>query len=278
MNQYKNHETKVREIVFELNASASTITRSVSKGFPAGTPTSVDLVSTLVRHEKWKSFLDQIVLVNEIEAVDFYQQGAHIIVQPRLIEGYNENYFSSAHHLPQKPVAHIQFKHRSHWMAKHYSEAEKISQYASNPLSECVILFDDMLRKKKNLLMVSGPMSSGGFNDFEKNIAVFHRATVDLSLGKGIVINSLPIIPIFTKVAGVMSRAGKTKEQVTDMILEEFYFPIMEKHRPKVMFQLNGWQESYGSTKEYKKALELMITCRTYKPSMRTLPIVYSLQ
>ena len=268
MNPYEKHEQTIREHV-------RTICNQVA--VPGHEPQKA--VYKMTGHPAWKQLLESALATNEIEGIDFYRSYKAedaIVLMPSFIKGFPETYFTGNVEKVRERVAHITFKHRSHWTRAHFNEVNKIFLASEDMLKDCLELFEDMLKDKDKVILVSGPISTGGYGDRTQNLKVFHDAIVDLSLGEKMVLNTLPIQHIFAEFARKKHAEGWSSEKIGDTILEEYYFVLMEKYVDLVS-QLPRWKSSYGAVKEHRKAVELAIKCKLYKPSKKIHNVVYLL-
>lgn len=109
-----------------------------------------------------------------------------------------------------------------------------------------------MSKVEKWIGMVSGPISTGGVGHVEGNLEVFQR-TIDVLQAEG--------LPIYDQLPFErhMWRIAKAKNSSDDELLNEFYAPLLESGIIKRLYFIDGWESSYGATREHEIAISCYI-------------------
>lgn len=103
------------------------------------------------------------------------------------------------------------------------------------------------------IIMVTGPISTGGPGTREKNLEKFKQTISDLYTDG----HSLFDQTVFD------GKFSRFVEHITDgypmPILEEFYLPVFKSGKIKKFYFIKGWESSFGASWEHDRAQELGI-------------------
>lgn len=108
-------------------------------------------------------------------------------------------------------------------------------------------------RMPTSIGIVSGPISTGGTGDKQKNLKIF-SATIQRLVSQGLILyDQMPF-------EDAMARIGKTAYfQGPLQLLEKFYLPLFESGRITTMYFMPTWHTSHGAQWEHAQAERLGI-------------------
>ncbi len=109
-------------------------------------------------------------------------------------------------------------------------------------------------RMTQPVCMVSGPITSGGFNDLEKNLEVFGKTIIALQGEGKNIFSQLPFEDAMVRIWKEWKEEGYCMP-----LLTKIYAPILESRFVKIMYFIPGWEKSFGASWEYKKCAKLGI-------------------
>ena len=101
---------------------------------------------------------------------------------------------------------------------------------------------------------VCGPITTGGAGSLEKNLEIFRRAIIALSISGTSIFDQLPFEPSIRRIQNWEYSAGGLR------LLEDFYFPIFKSGLIQRLYFIPGWESSLGARWEHERALELGIS------------------
>lgn len=124
----------------------------------------------------------------------------------------------------------------------------------------------DVLRKAgQPLCQVCGPISTGGFGNFETNMLVFQR-TIEVLLCRGYnMFNQLPLQEVIIRLCQDWRKQNGNTNEYCWPILEEVYAPLFESGCIELGCFIPNWETSEGTFWEHQKIGELGIK-RFYVP------------
>lgn len=108
-------------------------------------------------------------------------------------------------------------------------------------------------RLDQPVVMVCGPISSGGTGSTEKNLARLHTVTDCLYKQGKIIFSQLPLENKIFKLKKEPWYQGPLQ------LLEELYLPLFESGLISLIYFLPDWRTSIGTTWEYAQAQRLAI-------------------
>ncbi len=156
-----------------------------------------------------------------------------------------------------------------HWTPEDHRDVE-----LSATMAHLAVPGIRMLRKLRQespsgkVYLLSGPMTTGGFGNFEQNMMLFEHA-IEIARENGMcVFNQLPFQ------TGMIRLIGKPDNIMFDgnglpypqNILDDFYWPLFECGELTDLLLFPTWTGSNGSTQEFTKALDLGISIEEYDP------------
>lgn len=217
-------------------------------------------VNSLKRLNAYAHFQELAEITNEISGINFLKSKNGIIFpQPELIDGCDYFRFQKSNEF-SNIVDGIDFRHRKNFTLEKLCYLRIIENdlrqgriSPEDAINECLVLMRSILDGQYDLVLVSGPISTGT-KSVEHNLRVFNKAIFGLSEMKFNVVNQMPF-------GGVFSEIHK-KSKDTDFFINEFYHDIMTEDKKfgiKNIFQLPNWRHSRGAVREYNIALEVGI-------------------
>ena len=99
-----------------------------------------------------------------------------------------------------------------------------------------------------------GPITTGGTSSLEKNLEIFRRIIIALSVSGTSIFDQLPFEPSIRRVRNWEYSAGGLR------LLEGFYLPIFKSGLIQRLYFIHGWESSLGARWEHERALELGIS------------------
>ena len=132
------------------------------------------------------------------------------------------------------------------------ADFEKLKSARS--MSECLVLaFEILDRMPQPVVMVSGPISTGGRGSVEENTRAFADAIRMTRISGKTVFNQLEFEDKFLEFSKQSEMAYYTP------ILDDFFLPILKSGKIKQIIFMKDWQSSTGSRWEYTEAGQLGI-------------------
>lgn len=132
------------------------------------------------------------------------------------------------------------------------ADFEKLKNAHSMP--ECLAMAMEILdRMPQPVVMVSGPISTGGKGSVEENTRAFADAIRLLRVSGKTVFNQLAFEDKFLELSRESKMAYFTP------ILDDFFLPILKSGKIKQVVFMKDWQSSTGSRWEYTEAGQLGI-------------------
>lgn len=110
----------------------------------------------------------------------------------------------------------------------------------------CVPAKECLLRLPESVGMVIGPITTGGFNDIERNKAFLREAIISLEARGESIFNQL----LFED---AIARLTDVTVDYDHRILEEFFQPLFDLGRIKKLFAVHGSYSSTGAKWEMKQ-------------------------
>lgn len=139
------------------------------------------------------------------------------------------------------------------WTAEDELEAETANTYAALlAVALRVIKRTDLSDPLLPLMIVCGPISTGGLGSQEQNLALFDITINRLRASGCKVFNQ---IPFERHIFRIKERLGDSGER----LLLEFYLPLFESGLIKMMFFMKNWDTSNGASWEHREAKRLGI-------------------
>ena len=151
-------------------------------------------------------------------------------------------------------------RHPRYWSPKNIAALERAQSYYDLRL----IAQDVMSRMHPQLMLVSGPISTGGHNDIKKNLEEFHELIKHLEIMlelKGIFFGVFDQTPFEDAIKTIREKRQKAGEFIHYdwRILHEFYGVLFGLGQITSMVFLPGWQESTGAKWEFEIARRRMM-------------------
>ena len=135
-----------------------------------------------------------------------------------------------------------------YWMQRHHEEVAKAKTF-----SELLAIANDIIDSMPGpVVLVSGPISSGGRGSITENLKALEDNIFAMEMRGENVWNQLPFENKFSELA-------KGHEGYFMPILEEFFLPIFKSGKIKKIWFMTGWETSTGATWEYEQAKKLRI-------------------
>ena len=103
------------------------------------------------------------------------------------------------------------------------------------------------------VVLISGPISTGGRGSIEENLRAFSDAIRLVHLSGKTVFNQLPFEDKFIELSRKSTAAYFTP------ILDDFFLPILKSGKIKQIIFMKDWQSSTGARWEHAMAVELGI-------------------
>jgi hypothetical protein len=103
--------------------------------------------------------------------------------------------------------------------------------------------------------VVSGPISTGGFDDIKLNMQAFTNAIRYLQTRKRSVLDQTPFETAFVRLIARWRASGGSGYPMP--ILNEFYGPVFRSGLITTVAFMQGWESSFGSQWEYREAREI---------------------
>jgi len=107
-------------------------------------------------------------------------------------------------------------------------------------------------RMPQPVVLVSGPISSGGKGSLTENLKVFEDAIITFMKKGYSVFNQLPFEP-------KLQELSKDYKEYCTPILDDIFLPILKSGLIKKMFFIPGWESSVGARWEYNICEKLKI-------------------
>ena len=118
-----------------------------------------------------------------------------------------------------------------------------------------LIAMNIISKMPKPFVEVCGPIGTGGFHSFEKNLNAFNE-TIKKLQGEGLVVfDQMP----FEEPMQKLKKKMDSKSEIASAILTDFYYPIFESGMVSAFYFMPNWQTSFGAKCEHEKAKELGI-------------------
>ncbi len=145
-------------------------------------------------------------------------------------------------------------KHHSlkHYKDEHYTIIKHAQTYEE--LSEAAI--DILKNMPKPIVIVSGPLSTGGKGNITENFAILEKTIHKLADNN---INVFNFIPFEESIKLLRKKFGNSIKEENQILLDKFYFPLYSSKLITKMYCINGWESSHGASWERKIAKELGI-------------------
>jgi hypothetical protein len=102
------------------------------------------------------------------------------------------------------------------------------------------------------VVLLSGPISSGGRGSLNANLKVFEDAIITFMRKGHSVFNQLPFEPKLLELS-------KDYKEYCTPILDDIFLPILKSGLIKKMFFIPGWESSVGAKWEYNVCEKLGI-------------------
>jgi hypothetical protein len=143
---------------------------------------------------------------------------------------------------------------------KHWTDEETVSFSSINTFYELSRLaLRIMQRMPPGIHVVSGPISTGGFGDSKKNIAVFGAVTEYLILDKNLnILSWVPFEEVIYRLLTAWRAVNVPGEYCWD-IMFKFYKPLFESGLITDIHFIAGWELSTGSKWENEQCARLGI-------------------
>lgn len=130
-----------------------------------------------------------------------------------------------------------------HYKEKHYSAIDTAKTYEEL----CAIALDVLKNMPQPIVVVCGPLSTGGTGDIKKNLALIEQTIYKLSDRGQQVFNYLP----FEKaIPTLKAKFGENTREKNQLLLDNFYLAIYSSGFIKKMYFLDGWELSHGASWE----------------------------
>ena len=162
-------------------------------------------------------------------------------------------------------IEQFDFPHKYHWTNAHIEKVNAIDSTRDNAIEEAFAVALDMIKEYENMVFISGPVSSDTASGKMKNLLAFDFALLKAKKEGHNVFNFLPFENLFSQFCEI--HAGDGNEYPGKVLIERFFYPLMETGKCKSLFQLPGWQDSFGAKMEHLKAVELGLEIREYNPA-----------
>jgi len=131
-------------------------------------------------------------------------------------------------------------------------DLEKLEVANSMPefLDMAFVILD---RMPQPVVLVSGPISTGGRGSIAENLKAFAVAISEVKEKGNTVFNQLPFEDKFVELS------KKSQLQYFRPILDDFFLPILKSGKISKIFFMPGWETSTGAKWEYEQAQKLGI-------------------
>ncbi len=127
---------------------------------------------------------------------------------------------------------------------------EKLSK--AHTMAELLVIALSILdRMPQPVVMISGPITTGGHGSLEENLRSFANAVRLVRVSGKTVFNQLPFEDKF------MELSKKANMPYFTPILDDFFLPILKSGKIKQVVFMKDWQSSTGARWEYTVAGEL---------------------
>ncbi len=137
---------------------------------------------------------------------------------------------------------------RSLWTHSDFKKLELASQFGDL----VPIALDILERFEEPVVIVSGPISTGGFGTRDKNLAAFTAAIKHLQLQGRSVFDQTPFeVPLFRM---AMEWVSLNRTGYCMPILNDFYGPVFRSGRIHTVAFMRGWESSFGAQWERRVA------------------------
>lgn len=158
-----------------------------------------------------------------------------------------------------------------HWTEEDHAEQDRCE--SMHHLAELGIKLAKRLKEQSpdgSVILLSGPMTTGGLGSFDRNIKLFECAII-VAREKGLTVyNQLPFQKGMIRILG-LNRNPSFKAEAAGYpmsILTDFYGPLLDSKLVSDLFQLRDHASSFGARWEEARArLVEMIHIRSY-PSL----------
>jgi len=115
----------------------------------------------------------------------------------------------------------------------------------------------DMLENiPKPIIIVCGPISTGGKGNVRANLEVFDK-TIQKLIGMGI--NIFDQMPFEKHLGRLNEKSEGSKEEKNQVLLDEFYKPLYKSGHIRKFYFIHGWESSHGARWERSMAKDLGI-------------------
>ncbi len=151
------------------------------------------------------------------------------------------------------------FRQNDHWLQEEHDETLRCDTFKQLAGVGIRILGEFKLKSGgKKVVMLSGPMTTGGLGTFEANMHVFGHC-VDIARENGLrVFNQLPFQTAMIRILNLPKNPTFTTSEIyPQTILDDFYWPLMQSGGIDCMYFLPTWETSNGATQEWQKAAEI---------------------
>jgi hypothetical protein len=139
-----------------------------------------------------------------------------------------------------------------YFIAKHYSAIDNANTY-----KDLYIVAMDILKHMPHpIIMVCGPVSTGGVGDIHKNIEILNKTIIKLSSQGNHVFSQ---IPFEDKLQLLKEKFGRSHEEKAQILLDDLYLPIYKSGLIKKFYFIHGWESSHGARWERKIAATCQI-------------------
>lgn len=113
--------------------------------------------------------------------------------------------------------------------------------------------------------MVSGPITTGGFNSLEKNLQVFQAVINKLARRGHNVFSQMPAENFMVQLWRDWRTRGN--EDYCWPLLHDFYRPLFHSGKIHTMFFIPGWEKSFGASWEHDECGKVSIQRIKLQPS-----------
>ncbi len=223
------------------------------------------------KHDRWLDLYRVAQVTTEIAGLrickpaDPETTSATMLCQPVFIDGFREPFFDSRDWLFKDVEKEIFFKHRP-FILKEDLDLLYMLPHKLEFLPKVGQIFTRILQRGKNAgitwSLVSGPISSGGTGDREKNLELFHQEIIDETNKGYVVFNQMPFEDYFGQIHTKFPEAftGKNnRRKVKNPIMRDVYIPMLRSGLIERQKMMKDWKTSGGASTEYRVAKELNI-------------------